>query len=157
MLLTSWYALAVPASRMMQPRKDRIILPRSRWCRGLFMAIALISMPSAYGGPAVVPGDLALRHDIQRLADHGVLSGPVTTWPLSWGPILSDLQHFQSTAELPTDVRDALARVRARAQWQTRTDELRFKARASAAERPIRIRSFQDVPREDGEFGAGVT
>jgi len=142
---------------MMQPRKDRIILLRSRWCRGLFIAIALISMPSAYGGPAVVPGDLALRHDIQRLADHGVLSGPVTTWPLSWGPILSDLQHFQSTAELPTDVRDALARVRARAQWQTRTDELRFKARASAAERPTRIRSFQDVPREDGELGAGVS
>jgi hypothetical protein len=70
---------------------------------------------------------------------------------------LSDLQNYRSTAELPTDVRDALARVRARAQWQTRADELRFKARASAAERPTRIRSFQDVPREDGELGAGVS
>ncbi len=111
----------------------------------------------ALAGPSIAPGNLALRHDIQRLADYGVLSGPVTTWPLSWGPILSDLRNYQSTAELPTDVTDALARVRARAQWQTGTDELRFKARASAAERPSRIRSFQDLPREDGELGAGVS
>ncbi len=33
----------------------------------------------ALAGPAIAPGDLALRHDIQRLADYGVLSGPVTT------------------------------------------------------------------------------
>jgi hypothetical protein len=25
-------------------------------------------------GPSMAPGDLALRHDIQRLADYGVLS-----------------------------------------------------------------------------------
>ena len=110
----------------------------------------------ALAGPSIAPGDLALRHDIQRLADYGVLSGPVTTWPLSWGPIMSDLRTH-STAALPQDVMDALARVRARAQWQTSTDELRFKARASVAERPALIRSFQDVPREDGELGAGVS
>ncbi len=61
-------------------------------------------------GPSIAPGDLALRHDIQRLDDYGVLSGPVTTWPLSWGPILSDLQIHRPTAELPTDVTDSLAR-----------------------------------------------
>ncbi len=50
-------------------------------------------------GPSIAPGDLALRHDIQRLDDYGVLSGPVKTWPLSWGPILSDLQIHRPTAE----------------------------------------------------------
>ena len=33
----------------------------------------------ALAGPSIAPGDLALRHDIQRLADYGVLSGPTTT------------------------------------------------------------------------------
>ena len=63
----------------------------------LMIASAVFVLPPAFAGPLVAPGDLALRHDIQRLADHGVLSGPVTTWPLSWGPILSDLQNYRST------------------------------------------------------------
>ncbi len=50
-------------------------------------------------GPSIAPGNPALRQDIQRLADYGVLSGPVTTWPLSWGPILSDLQIHRQTVE----------------------------------------------------------
>ena len=61
--------------------------------------VCLLLAPGAWAEPFIAPGDMALRHDIQRLADHGVLSGPVTTWPLSWGPILSDLQIHRPTVE----------------------------------------------------------
>ena len=132
-------------------------MSRYRHLTTLLALACLLPAGAALAGPAIAPGDLALRHDLQRLADYGVLSGPVTTWPLSWGPIMSDLQNYETTTELPTDVIDTLARVRARAQWQSQTDELRFRARASAAERPVVIRSFQDVPREDGELGAGLS
>ncbi len=68
-----------------------------------FRQLSCCSVPLLGGivlaGPSIAPGDLALRHDIQRLDDYGVLSGPVTTWPLSWGPILSDRQIHQPTAE----------------------------------------------------------
>jgi hypothetical protein len=48
-------------------------------------------------GPSIATVNLALRQDIQRLADYGVLSGPVTTWPLCRGPILSDLEIHRPT------------------------------------------------------------
>ncbi len=62
-----------------------------------YFLLWLLLTCNVLAGPSIAPGDLALRQDIQRLADHGALSGPVTTWPLSWGPILSDLQNYRST------------------------------------------------------------
>jgi len=120
------------------------------------IALALIAF-TAFAGPAIQPGDLALRHDIQRLADYGVITGTVTTWPLEWGPILQDIRQFQTGDALPADVTDALARVRVRGDWETRTDEARFRARAAAQEKPARIRSFQNTPREEGELSAGLS
>ncbi len=46
---------------------------------------------NAFAGPYMPAGDLALRHDIQILADAGVIKGPTSTWPLAWGPILANL------------------------------------------------------------------
>ena len=43
----------------------------------------------------ITPGDMAFRHDIQRLADHGIIKGPVTTWPLAWGPIIADIRNAE--------------------------------------------------------------
>ena len=74
-------------------------------------------------GAYVAPGDLALRHDIQRLADHGIITGTVTTWPLAWGPILEDIEKANAT-ELPAAIADSLLRVKQRADWETRTDAI---------------------------------
>ena len=105
----------------------------------------------------ITPGDMALRHDIQRLADHGIIKGPVSTWPLAWGPIIADINDIERLQQLPRDVIDAISRVQARANWAMRTDELTFNARASVAEKPTRMRSFQDTPRESAEIGAGFS
>ena len=114
-------------------------------------------LPQALASPFVSSGDMALRHDIQLLADRGILTGPTTTWPLAWGPIMADIRRFGPTADTPPDVLDAIARVRARAGWETRTDELFFDASASLAEKPTRIRSFENTPRERGEVSVGFT
>jgi len=105
----------------------------------------------------ISPGDMALRHDIQRLADAGIIKGPVTTWPLAWGPIIADIREAETGDALPRDVMDAIDRVTRRANWETQTNEVTFDARASVAEKPTRIRSFQNTPRESAEISGGVS
>jgi len=125
-----------------------------RWLCSIVLLLAALTVAA---GPTIPPGDLALRHDIQRLADYKIIKGTVTTWPLAWGPIMADIRAFETASDLPPDVQDALARVRARGGWETTTGELRYRARVAAAENPSLIRSFQDTPREEGEISAGLS
>jgi Capsule assembly protein Wzi len=124
------------------------------------IAIAAVFLCAAHpvpAGPLVPVGDPALRADIQLLADHGIVEGPVTSWPLAWAPILADLESTDLDTALPAHVTDALVRVRETARRQTGVDDVRYTARLSAADDPLRIRSFADAPRESGEIGAGVS
>lgn len=107
--------------------------------------------------PFISAGDTVLRHDIQRLADYGVIKGPTTTWPLAWGPIMADVRAFDLTDGVPRDVVDAIVRVQARASWEMRTDELYFDAGLAVAEKPNRMRTFENTPRGRAELNAGVT
>ena len=117
----------------------------------------LLGTSSALADPFVAPGDIALRHDLRLLSDAGVLRGPMTTWPLAWGPIAADIRAVEDGASLPRNVTEAIARVSARARWEMRTGELYFGAKVSVAEEPTRIRSFDNTPREQAEIGAGAT
>ena len=119
-----------------------------------FFLMILIAAP-AWAGPNIPAGDIALRHDIQRLASYDVIKGTVTTWPLAWGPILDDINDADA-AGLPPDVLDALARVKRRANWETLTGEVTFDAEVGVADNATRIRSFQDTPRGRGEVSVGV-
>lgn len=121
--------------------------------RALLLFILAASPASA--GPYIAAGDLVLRSDIQRLADHNIIKGPTSTWPLAWGPILNDLGEADAT-NLPPGVADALARVQDRANWETRTNELTFNTKVGAADNATRIRSFQNTPRGKVEVGAGA-
>ena len=79
------------------------------------LATVLTTLPRwAAAGPWIEPGDLALRHDIQTLADAGVIRAPVTSWPLSWGDILNDTADFDDAASLSDAESAALTRVRRR-------------------------------------------
>jgi hypothetical protein len=123
--------------------------------RGPAIVLFLFFASTVHAGPFVPAGDFALRHDIQRLADHGLVSGPVTTWPLAWGPILEDLREVDLVG-LPPGVADALARVRARGAWETRTNEVTFNANAAVAENPTRMRGYRDTPRGEAEASVGA-
>lgn len=136
---------------------DAVRRPAFQRAAALLSAALLALAGPVLAGPSIAPGNLTLRHDIQRLADYGVLSGPVTTWPLAWGPILSDIGKYEPDAETPSDVTAALIRVRDKGQWESRIDELGYKARVAVAEKPARIRSFQDTPREEGEIFGGLS
>ena len=62
----------------------------------LALAISLLMPALAFAAPQAQPGDVGLRHDIQVLADYGAISGPVTTWPISWDAVLADLEAVKA-------------------------------------------------------------
>lgn len=117
---------------------------------------ALSVLPgNATPSPHAPAGDVALRHDIQILADNGIVKGPVTSWPLAWGPIAADLEGAD-VSEAPPHVASALSRVRHRMAGAA-GNELRYRAHASAAGEPMRIRGFAATPRESAEIGGGIS
>ena len=115
-------------------------------------------MQPVQAAPQAQAGDIALRHDIQVLADFGAIRGPVTTWPLSWDSILVELENVDANGVvLPNAVIPTFRRVLARARTETRRAQNSFSARASLAEEPAQIRGFENTPRENGEVGAGYS
>ncbi|MGI9234482.1 MAG: capsule assembly Wzi family protein [Woeseiaceae bacterium] len=117
--------------------------------------LLLLATSNAFAGAYMAAGDMVLRHDIQTLSDRGIIKGPTSTWPLAWGPVLSDINDADVT-QLPPMVADALARIRDRANWETRTGELTFDTKVGGADNATRIRSFQDTPRGKIEVSAGA-
>jgi hypothetical protein len=89
-------ATAVPLGSMRKPGRDardsawladrpRV---RARLC-GLVLVAA--TTPSTVAEPWVGPGDVRLRHDLQRLADAGLLTGPTLSWPIAWSQVAREL------------------------------------------------------------------
>jgi hypothetical protein len=110
----------------------------------------------AVAGPTIPTGDLALRHDIQRLATAGIILGPTTTWPLAWGPVLADIERVDLSTQSPAVI-DAVIRVKRRAHWETRTGELTYEAEVGIADNATRIRSYSDTPRGRSEASVGAS
>ncbi len=65
--------------------------------------------------PWLMPGDIVLRHDLELLADAGVLHGPVTQWPIPWPDIARDVQAFAQVSDLTPGEQGALLRVQSAA------------------------------------------
>lgn len=124
----------------------------------LLPVLCLALASTANAGPAIQAGDIGLRHDIQVLADYGVISGPVTTWPVSWDAIKSDLIRAKGREQaLPVAVEQAMERLLARAEQATRRGQPRFEGSLAGAEKPTAIRGFANTPREDAEIRAGFS
>ena len=112
---------------------------------------AALSAGAALADPWAPPGDMLLRHDLQLLADNGLLTAPLTTWPVSWGDIAGSLNAPDDPRALPPALGSAFARVQRRLRLESRTSELDLGLSASVAEEPIVLRNFADTPREEGE------
>lgn len=104
----------------------------------------------AGAGPFVAPGDVSLRHDLQLLADTGILRGPVTTWPLSWPDIARELG---AVSDLPTDamVASAFMRVKRLAGRAAMVGAEPLGIRAAGSYEPDTLRGFAALPREEAE------
>jgi hypothetical protein len=118
--------------------------------------LAVAAAP-AVADPWAKPGDLALRHDVQLLADAGVLKSPVTSWPIPWATIAADLADGEAPASLEPAVLAARARVQARLERVRGLTGLQPNARAAWRSNQFWLRTFEDTPREDDEVRAGVS
>lgn len=112
-----------------------------------------LGVGTARAEPFALPGDIGLRHDLQLLADAGIVRGPVTTWPLSWPDIASDVGDVR---EVPRNasLAEALARVQARARLASQNGAEPLGLRVAAAKDPDAVRGFAALPREEGELEA---
>tara|TARA_R110002049_G_scaffold48430_6_gene139610 strand:- start:3118 stop:4614 length:1497 start_codon:yes stop_codon:yes gene_type:complete len=124
--------------------------------RSALLFISLLGMSATVSArPLIEAGDMALRHDIQRLADAGLIKGTTSTWPLAWGPILADIERVDVT-RLSPDLADSLLRLQSRGRAETVTGRILFSAQAGIADEAMRIRSYQDTPRGKAEVSAGL-
>ena len=122
------------------------LLPRVSWA----CALAVSWMSCARADPWLVPGDAALRADIQLLADAGILRGPVTTWPMSWPDIARDALAAD-VSRLYDMTGDELLRVKRVASIAAAPGYAGARYRVGGAYQPGMLREFGDQPREEGE------
>ncbi|NDY42421.1 capsule assembly Wzi family protein [Dissulfurirhabdus thermomarina] len=119
--------------------------------------LACLGVAPARAAPWADPGDPVLRHDVQVLADAGLVEGPVTTWPLSWGEISRRLVDLDAAPPPGSAAALSLRRLRERVAEEALAGRFRSEAAAGglAAARHY-LRTFTDVPREKGETRAGL-
>ena len=115
----------------------------------------LTPVPST-ADPWLAPGDVGLRHDLELLADAGVVKGPITQWPLPWPDVARDVLAFEDLKVLTKGERSALLRVRRAARQAMRTDEFVGHGRIAASSEPDMLRGFAATPREEAEAEAGI-
>ena len=110
----------------------------------------------AHAAPWIDPGNPAIRHDVQLLADAGLIRSPVTTWPNSWPQVAREVLGVAPEA-VPEPLQGAWARVATRARSAMSKRGIALEARAALAEEPTALRTFEDTPRENGELGAAAS
>ena len=130
-------------------------MKRIRLLAGPLVLGALLAAGSAGAGPFAPPGDTALRHDLQRLNDAGLIDLPLTTWPLSWRDIDGRLADV-GPGDLPPSVAAAYLRVKERSRQET-AGASGYRLSVSAAGNPRAVRGFEEVPREEGAVTAGLS
>jgi len=123
-----------------------------RLARTLTLGLFAFWSALASADPWLAPGDEGLRSDIERLADAGILHGPVTTWPLSWPDVARDVLAAEE-AGLDDATLGALVRVRRLARDSSSSGFSGVGIRVSGAYEPTTLRQFADTPREEGELG----
>jgi len=108
-------------------------------------AIILLVMSGGalQASPWAAVGDIQLRNDVEILARHGVITGPVNSWPISWKQITRNLSRT-SEMSLPRYVRAAVMRVRAKIPGR-----LNASATLRATNNPAIVRGFQKTARND--------
>lgn len=123
-----------------------------RASRRLVFAVAMAGIAlNAKADPWLAPGDEGVRADVLRLADAGILQGPVTTWPLSWPDIARDALGADSRG-LDDATAEALMRIQRLAREASSPGFSGIGYRASVASESETFRGFADTPREEGEL-----
>ncbi|MCW3172164.1 capsule assembly Wzi family protein [Shewanella subflava] len=119
----------------------------------LAMTLAMVTVSQSdqlQAAPWVDTSDIYLRADIQALADAGVITVPVNTYPLMWSGIGVDLNKAEPSL-MSADLVDAFARVNFYYQ-NAMNNRGNTKVKATAATDPARFQHFGSDYREQGEL-----
>jgi len=110
----------------------------------------------ATAAPWIDPGDAGARRDVELLAAHGLLSGPVISWPLPWEQVLPALNAAE--AETYPHVRAAVYRLRAKYDRDVAipSQRIRYTIEAEGASSPQLIRGFESPSRDYAEARIGA-
>ena len=128
----------------------------ARLARSTLLALSLAAAVPAGAERWAAPGDPLLRSDLQLLGDTGLLPIPLTSWPLSWDDIGRSLADVDE-AGLPNGALRAFERLQRRARLESQANGPGLRIRAGVATNPRIVRSFENTPREEGEFSAGIS
>ncbi len=115
-------------------------------------ALLLLVAAPAVADPWVGPGDARLRTDIELLAAHGYILGPIDAWPLPWSQINRGLDRARADTALPPHLLAAVNRIAALAEHNRQTNH--YEVRASATNEAALVRTFERVARNPGEVSA---
>ena len=118
---------------------------------GLFLAGTV-----AQAAPWIEPGDSSARRDVELLAAHGLLSGPVISWPLPWGQVVPALSAPRDG--MYPHVRAAVYRLQAKYDRDVviPSQRVRFTVEAEGSTSPHLIRGFESPSRDYGEARIGA-
>lgn len=119
----------------------------SPWPLGALLA--LLAGP-AVAEPWLESGDPRARHDLQLLADVGLLTTPSLSWPIAWSQVAREIAAVDP-ASLPAGQRAALERLEARARREMRGNDLRLRGAVAGGIDPTPLRGFEATPREEVE------
>ncbi len=122
---------------------------------GASVCAALFGAEVCQASPWLAPGDGAIRSDVQLLADAGLITAPVNTWPLPWGEIARAIGQA-NIAVLNSTEHAALVRLQQRAAHETRSSGVSRNLRLALSASPRLIRDFSNTPREEIEAQAGI-
>lgn len=125
---------------------------RHRTLAALLMIAASLPATPAVAAPWAEVGDRGLRSDIELLAAHQLVDGPITTWPIPVG-YFAALRDRANLSDQPEHVRLAAARVLARLDSPT---GLRPAAELRLATEPNLIRDFGAAARDEVDLRAGL-
>jgi Capsule assembly protein Wzi len=130
-------------------RKHSSLLRRVVW-----LAWWALAIPCAQAQSQFAAGDMRLRSDLQLLADSGVISLPLTTWPIPVDEVAIAIDGVDGTELADPSLQAALERVRDAASAREAGRSLW--AAASVSGNPTRLRTFEDTPRSSGEVSAAA-
>ena len=90
-------------------------------CQPELFAASVLASSLASADPWLAAGDEVLRHDIEMLADAGVIKGPITQWPIPWPDIARTVTALDQLGELTGGEQAAFSRLKRAAHVMMRT------------------------------------
>ena len=138
-------------------KKSALAARCSKLLRLLVINVALTNIfliHTANASPWISASDQRLRHHIQYLADNNIITVPITTWPLMWSGVISDV-NAADYAQLNEQALWSLQYVK-HAFSEQNEGALRLNAQINASSDVKAIKHFSDNRREQTQAATSI-